>query len=1029
MIIAILAVLKAGGAYLPIDPEYPDERRSYIVGDSGVSHAISKADCIGTLADKLSSLILLDSDRESIASRSSRPPAVHAIPDNVAYCIYTSGSTGKPKGALLEHQQVVRLMVNDRIPFTFTAEDVWSMFHSYCFDFSVWEMYGALLYGGRLVIVSEGVSRDPQLFLDLVSSEQVTVLNQTPSAFMQLMHQALGQRMRNVSLRYIIFGGEALAPRQLQPWNRAYPDVKLVNMYGITETTVHVTVNALDTEALDTGASNIGIPIPTLQTYLVDSGLRLLPVGVPGELYVGGAGLARNYLKRPELTAERFIPHPFGPAGARLYKSGDLARYLPHGEMEYLGRLDHQVKIRGFRIELGEIESVLMQHRDVREAIVLAREDQTESKRLVAYLTTDAKSAPTISELRGFLKTRLADYMVPASFVMLEKFPLTPNGKVDRRALPVPDQIRPDLEDAFVAARSPVERRLAEIWCQVLGLERVGVHDNFFELGGHSLLATKVVSRIRAVVGTELPLRRIFESPTVSELAKILGEEEARSSGTPAAALPPLERTRHEGPVPLSFAQQRLWFLDQMEPGNPYYNMPAALQVSGAVQVAALEQAFGEIVRRHEVLQAGYLLQHGRPMQVRMPDIRLAVRIVDRRSLDEAARETLVRGMAALDARRPFDLSAGQVMRVTLLTDGATSHTILFAMHHIVSDGWSLAIVVRELSVLFAAFSDGRPSPLDELPVQYADFAVWQRKWLESDGLKSQLAYWKVRLGGHLPTLDIRTDRPRPEIETFGGADEILLIPQPLARALNRLSAQEHVTLFMTLLAAYKTLLYRHVGEDDVVVGTDLAGRNRAELEGLIGFFVNLVVLRTDLSGNPAFRDVLARVRETAMDALGHQDVPFDRLVEELRPQRHRSRTPLFQMLFVMENVPLETLRLPGLTMTPMPSQAETARFDLALFVREQDDGIVTKWTYKTDLFDRATIHRLANQHLTLLEHIAAAPDTRVNDLALQTEAALRDQAVEESRRREARMSSLVPGRRRASKLPEHSEHGTQEAN
>jgi hypothetical protein len=471
--------------------------------------------------------------------------------------------------------------------------------------------------------------------------------------------------------------------------------------------------------------------------------------------------------------------------------------------------------------------------------------------------------------------------------------------------------------------------------------------------------------------------------------------------------------------LPLSFAQQRLWFLDQMEPGNPYYNMPAAVRLDGEVCVSALERAFSEIVRRHEVLQAGYVLQNGQPMQVRTPYTHMAVGIVDLSALDDAAREVHVRRLAALDARRPFDLSAGHVLRVTLLACGKTSHTILFAMHHIVSDGWSLAIVIRELSVLYAAFRDGQPSPLDELPVQYSDFAVWQHRWLQSDGLKSQLAYWRARLGGHLPTLDVRTDRPRPELETFRGADEILLIPPALTGVLNRLSVREHATLFMTLVAAYKTLLYRTVGEDDVVVGTDLAGRNRAELEGLIGFFVNLLVLRSDLSGNPAFRDVLARVRETAMGALAHQDVPFDRLVEELRPKRHRSRTPLFQMLFVMENIPMEALRLPGLTMTPMPSQADTARFDLALFVREQDGGIVTKWTYKTDLFDRSTIQRLANQYLALLENIAAAPDTRVNELALQTQDEVREQALEERRRREARMSSLVPGRRRARKLPE----------
>jgi hypothetical protein len=739
---------------------------------------------------------------------------------------------------------------------------------------------------------------------------------------------------------------------------------------------------------------------------------------VSGELYLGGAGLARGYLGRPDLTAERFVPDPYAIApGQRMYQTGDRMRWRLDGQLEFLERIDHQVKIRGLRIELGEIEYVLRQHSGVRDAVVVAREHAPGDHRLLAYFTPEASEGPSAQDLRQALLEQLPSYMVPSSFVRLEAMPLTPNGKVDRRALPAPQSNVVD--ETYAAPRNDREARLAAIFADVLGMERLGIHDDFFQVGGHSLLATKVVSRIRAAFGAALPLRRVFESPTVAQLARSLGDEESRPSGTPGLDMPLPARTHHDGPLPLSFAQQRLWFLDQMEPGNPYYNMPVAVRLDGEVRVAALERAFSEIVRRHEVLQAGYVLQDGQPVQVRMPYTRLAMPFVDLSSLDDRAREVHVRRLAAQDARRSFDLSAGHVLRVSLLACGKTSHTILFAMHHIVSDGWSLAIVVRELSVLYAAFRDGHPSPLDELPVQYSDFAVWQHRWLESDGLKSQLAYWKARLGGQLPTLDIRADRPRPELETFRGADEILLIPQELTGALNRLSAREHATLFTTLVAAYKTLLYRHAGEDDVVVGTDLAGRNHTELEGLVGFFVNLLVLRSDLSGNPTFLDLLARVRETAMGALAHSDVPFDRLVEELRPKRHRSRTPLFQMLFVMENVPFETLRLPGLTMTPMPSQADTARFDLAVFVREEDGGIVTKWTYKTDLFDRGTIQRLANQYLALLENIAAAPETRLNELTLQTQAEIRDQALEEQRRREARMSSLVPGRRRARKIPE----------
>jgi hypothetical protein len=608
--------------------------------------------------------------------------------------------------------------------------------------------------------------------------------------------------------------------------------------------------------------------------------------------------------------------------------------------------------------------------------------------------------------------------MVPAAFVTLDALPLTSNGKVDRNALPAPQAS--SSEETYVAPRNDREQRLANMFAEVLGMDRVGVHDNFFEIGGHSLLATKVMSRIRAAFGTDVPLRRLFENPTVLELARSLEKEEAHWSSPADLEMPPLERIRHDGPLPLSFAQQRLWFLDQMEPGNPYYNMPTALRLSGDLRVSALERAIDEVIRRHEVLQNCYVLEQGQPTQVRMPRRNPTLPIVDLSSLEGASRDEHEQLLAAADARRPFALATGPVVRAVLIKRGKSSHAILFAMHHIVSDGWSVAVIVRELSTLYEAFCAGRPSPLPELPVQYADFAVWQRRWLESDGLESQLTYWRTRLGGQLPVIDIRADRPRPEIETFRGADEIQHLPSDLTRELNRLSIRENVTPFMTLVAAYKTLLYRNVGQDDIVVGTDLAGRNQADLEGLVGFFVNLLVLRTDLSGNPTFRTLLARVRETAMGAFAHQDVPFDKLVEELQPKRHRSRTPLFQMLFVMENVPMETLRLPGLTMTPMPNQANTARFDLALFVREHEEGMIMRWTYKTDLFDRPTIQRLANQYRALLENIAAAPETRLTDLELLTKEEIRQQTLDEHRHRDARMSTLVPGRRRARTLQEN---------
>ena len=761
MIVAMLGVLKAGGAYLPIDPDYPDERQRYIVDDSGVSHVISTSTWIGVLAGRVPSPVLLDSDREAIASRSSRAPAVSAIPDNIAYCIYTSGSTGKPKGVLLEHRQVVRLMVNDHMPFTFTEEDVWSMFHSYCFDFSVWEMYGALLYGGKVVIVSQGVNKDPQLFLDLMHSEEVTVLNQTPGAFLQLMHHALGQRRTNVTLRYVIFGGEALAPRQLQPWNRVYPDVKLINMYGITETTVHVTFKELAGEDLDKDASNIGGPIPTLQTYLVDSGLRLLPVGVPGELHVGGAGLARNYLDRPALTAERFIPNPFGDtAGSRLYKTGDLGRYLPDSNIEFLGRMDHQVKIRGFRIEVGEIEAALSKHPDVREAVVLARENQAGEKRLVAYLTTDRKTPLSTKELRDSLKNQLPEYMLPTAFVTLESFPLTPNRKVDRRALPEPEAMTNDLEETYVAPSTPQEEILVDIWSQLLGIARVGVHDNFFEQGGHSLLATQLVSRVREAFKVDVPVRTLFENPTVAGLAAAIT---ATGRGGTKISLPPIARGSRTGAMPLSYAQQRLWLLDRMEPGNPNYNYPAGLRLSGRLNVQALNQSVNEIICRHDVLRATFSDHDGTPVQIIVPPRATSFPIVDLSLLPSEDREKTISRLAEAESQRPFDLDQGPLLRIRLLQLDEQENVILFTMHHIACDGWSIGVFARELSEIYHAFSTGECSPLVELPLQYSDFAEWQRQSLQGDALEAQLDYWRRRLGGQLPVLHLPRGQERPD--------------------------------------------------------------------------------------------------------------------------------------------------------------------------------------------------------------------------------------------------------------------------
>ncbi len=708
-------------------------------------------------------------------------------------------------------------------------------------------------------------------------------------------------------------------------------------------------------------------------------------------MYISGAGVARGYLNRPELTGEKFVPNPFSEEpGARLYKTGDLARFLPDGNIEFLGRVDHQVKIRGFRIELGEIEAALRQHPAVREAVVLAPQDAPGERRLVAYVLAEREPLPTTTDLRSFLKEKLPEHMVPALFVLLDALPLMPNGKVDRRALPAPDRTRPELGKAFVAPRTPTEEVLSEIWAQVLDIERVGIHDNFFDLGGHSLLATQVVSRIREAFQVELPLRRLFEVPTVAGLAESI--EVAKSAGQNLLA-PPILPVPRDGNLPLSFAQQRLWFLDQLMPGSAY-NSPGAFRIESSIDVALAERIVNEIVRRHEVLRTTFRSIAGQPIQVIAPALTLPVAVVDLGSLPEPKREAEVRRLAAEEAQRPFDLAQGPLLRVTLLRLGDQEHVFLVTMHHIISDGWSIGVFIREAVALYGAFSNGAPSPLYELPIQYADFAVWQRDWLQGEVLESQLGYWRQQLAD-ISVLQLLTDRPRPAVQTSLGKRQSVTLPETLSEALKALSRQEGATLFMTLLAAFKILLHRYTSQDDLVVGTPIANRNRLEIDGLIGFFVNTLVLRTDLAGNPSFRELLRRVREVCLGAYARQDLPFERLVEELHLERDLSRHPLFQVMFVLENVSLRAAELPGLTLSAIEVDSETALFDLTLQIIDAKQGLTAAFVYNTDLFEDATIARMLGNFQTLLEAVVGDPEQRLSNLALLTDAERQQLLVE----------------------------------
>lgn len=978
MVVGLLAILKAGGAYVPLDPEYPPERLAYVIEDVQARVLLTQK----ALRDNMPALdiemVCVDSDWEIIASHGDNAPQANATAKNLAYVIYTSGSTGRPKGVMVEHGGLVNAVnwITDTLELS--ALDRCLLKTPITFDAAGREFFPTLISGGTLVIAEPSGHRDCEYLADTIRRERLSILHCVPSMLRLLVEQPAFDSA--TTLRAVMCGGEALSP-QIVTRFQSRSKARLYNVYGPTEAIIDSTYFPC-VECNDNSAIPIGRPIPNAQVYILDDLLRTVPIGVGGALYIGGVGLARGYIKRPDLTAEKFIPDPFcTEAGARLYKTGDLARYRSDGNIEYLGRDDYQVKIRGFRIEPGEIEGTLAQHPAVREAIVLAYEDESEGKRLVAYVTAEATKSLTGGELRGFLKDKMPEHLVPAVFVVLDVFPLTANGKVDRRALPAPDGRRPELNEAFVACRTPTEELLAEIWAQVLGVERVGIHDNFFQLGGHSLLATQVVSRIREAFQVEMPLRRLFEAPTIAGLAESI--EAGRGAGLQA---PPIVAVPRDAELPLSFAQQRLWFIDQLEPGGSVYNFPAAVRLKGPLNLTALGRSLNELVKRHEALRTTFSIVDGRPVQVIAPQLTLNLSIVDLRALSETEREAEVQRLATNEAQQPFDLAVGPLVRATVLQLGENEHVGLLTMHHIVTDGWSTGILIRELAILYDAFSSGRQASLPELPIQYADFAYWQRDWLKGEVLETQLAYWKNQLVGAPPLLELPTDHPRPAVQTFHGAHQSILLPSAVGDQMKVLSRREGVTLFMTLLAAFQVLLHGYTNQDDLLIGTPIANRNRIETEGLIGFFVNTLVLRTSLSGNPSFRELLRQVREVCLGAYAHQELPFERLVEELHLPRDMSRNPLFQTMFVLQNESLQPAEMPGLNLTPVEVDTGTTHFDLTMHVADTARGLVATLTYNTDLFEAPTVARMLGHFGTLLEAAAAAPERRLSELSLLTE-------------------------------------------
>jgi amino acid adenylation domain-containing protein/non-ribosomal peptide synthase protein (TIGR01720 family) len=986
MVIGVLAIMKAGGAYVPLDPSYPTERLAFMLANSQPKVLLTQQHVLKNLPTHQASLVCLDTEWEIIAQQSTQNLGCNITVDNLVYVIYTSGSTGQPKGAMNTHKGICNRLVWMQNTYQLKATDSVVQKTPFSFDVSVWEFFWPLMTGARLVVAQPQGHQDPNYLVKLIAQEQITTIHFVPS-MLQAFAEAEGLEKCH-SLKRVMASGEAL-PVQLQQQFFQRLSAQLHNLYGPTEAAVDVTFweckkqSSTQEHGVYQNTVPIGHPIANTQIYLLDKNFHPVPVGVTGELYIGGVGVGRGYFNRPELTAEKFIPNPFSnQPGTRLYKTGDLARYRPNGAIEYIGRIDHQVKIRGFRIELGEIEAILCQHPAVREAVVAVHSSEIDSQRIVAYVVTNSKQMPTIAELRGFLELKLPNYMVPTAFVILEALPLTPNGKVDRKALPAPDLAQLSSLSGYTAPSTPTEEMLAGIWAEVLAIEKIGIHSNFFELGGHSLLATCVISQIRKVFQVELPLRCLFEKPTIAKLAKEIEKAIKVGLGVEKTNINRISRLQE---FPLSLAQQRLWFLAQLEPDNPFYNMASAIHVQGKLNFMVLQESFNEVVRRHEILRTNFRTVDSRAVAIIASAKSLSLPLLDISEVPSNQREIKVRQLVLAEAQQPFDLNSDMLVRVKLLRLDEQEHIVLLTMHHIVSDGWSMGLLVRELGTIYQALCNEQPLILPNLPIQYVDFAVWQRDHLQGEVLNLQLAYWKQQLGGSLPVLQLPTDNPRPTVQSYKGGTHSFTLSKSLTKALKVLSQQAEATLFMTLLAAFKSLIYRYTQEDDLIVGTAIANRNLPEIENLIGFFVNTLVLRTDMSGNPSFLDLLGRVRKMALDAYNHQDLPFDKLVEEIHPERNLSHNPLFQVWFALNNSPMPRLEIGELTLTILQTDSATAQFDLSLDIVEYQEELIGTLEYNTDLFDAGTITRMLGHFHTLLEGIVASPQQPIYELPLLT--------------------------------------------
>jgi amino acid adenylation domain-containing protein len=987
MVVGLLAIMKAGGACVPLDPAYPSERLAHILNDAAPTIVLADATGRATLGEAAlacRSVLELDVPLDQAAPN---PRVAELTPRHLAYVIYTSGSTGTPKGVMIEHVQITRLfevtkphgtlnedqaLIDRPRGYSLTSADRVLQKAPFNFDISIWELFWTLLNGATLFVAAPNAHKEPVALTDLIARQRITTVHFVPSMLSIFLDTEGVQRCTCV--KHLICSGEALPGATVQQCQTLLPDAQVHNLYGPTENAIGTTFWTCPVACAKDNIP-IGRPIANTRIYLLDAHGQPVPLGAVGELYIGGAGVARGYLNRPELTAERFAPDPFSDdAGARLYKTGDVARYLPDGNLEYLGRNDEQVKIRGFRIEPGEIEACLTAHPQVRDAVVLAYGEGS-AKRLVAYVQAEADEQ-LANTLRAQVAASLPEYMVPSAFVRLDAWPLTPNGKLDRRALPEPDADAL-AHQAYEAPQGELETTLAAIWAELLGVERVGRHDSFFVLGGHSLLAVRLMNRVR-MLGADVPLATLFAAPTLAAFAGAL--EAHLQQGTDA--LPEITPVSREGGLPLSFAQQRLWFLAQLDGVSESYHMALALHVRGPLDRAAWQQALDALFARHEALRSTFVSVDGQPQVRLLPaDRGVPLRWHDLRGVPDV--EAQLARLSHEAAHAPFDLARGPLIHACGIQVADDEHVMLLVQHHIVSDGWSIGVMVRELSALYAASVGAQADTLPPLAVQYPDYAAWQRQWLTGERLQAQSDYWRVTLADAPALLELPTDRPRPAQQSFAGAQVPVRIDAATTQALKRLSAEHGTTLFMTVLAAWSAVLSRLSGQHDVVIGTPSANRNHPQIEPLIGFFVNTLALRVDLSGEPDIAQLLARVRRTTLDAQGHQDLPFEQVVEIVQPPRRMNHTPLFQVMLAWQNNAPGEWCLPGLTATPAELEYDAVKFDLELNLSEAGEEIIGSLGYATALFERSTIERHVGYLQTMLRAMVARPQQPVATLQI----------------------------------------------